>query len=396
MAFSTVAQQEKLKARTAAYWHRLATGQHLGFRKTKSGATWIARAYDSASRKQVKHALGDFGQLQPGERFDAASKAAQEWFKHMDAGGTNEVVTVADACERYAKALARKSEGKAKEARRRFAQYINSDAIACIKLPKLKRHHVADWRKRLADTPATFQRAGKRGVGRGKGKGTQTRPRAATTVDRDVACVRAALNFALAEGFVTSSLAWREELKSSGAHNRRTLYLDRAQRRALLDAVADDHLRNFISALASLPMRPGAVAALTVRDFDAKQSTLRIATDKAGAGRIILLPAQTAALVERAAKGKLPSAPLFARWDGKRWRADEWVKGVKAAASAAQLPESVIAYTLRHSGITDLVTAGLDLFTVAALAGTSVQMIEDHYGHLRADRARDALAGLVL
>jgi hypothetical protein len=32
MAFSTVAQQEKLKARPAPHWHKLAEGQHLGFR----------------------------------------------------------------------------------------------------------------------------------------------------------------------------------------------------------------------------------------------------------------------------------------------------------------------------------------------------------------------------
>ena len=396
MAFSTVAQQDKLKARTAPYWHKLATGQHLGFRKTKSGTSWIARAYDPASRKQVKRGLGDFGHLQPNERFSAASKAAREWFAHMDAGGTNEVVTVAEACERYAKALARTSEAKAKEARRRFAQYINADPIARIQLPKLRSHHVADWRKRLADTPATYLRAGERGVGRGKGKGTRTRPRAATTVDRDISCVRSALNLALADGFDTTALARREALKASGAHNRRTLYLDRDQRRALLDAVADDHLRDFLSALAALPMRPGAVAALTVRDFDARQSTLHVGADKAGAGRFVLLPTQTAALLERASKSKLPNAPLFARWDGKRWRADEWVKAIKVAAADAKLPGEVVAYTLRHSGITDLVVGGLDLFTVAQLAGTSVEMIQDHYGHLRQDVARDALARLAL
>jgi hypothetical protein len=46
--------------------------------------------------------------------------------------------------------------------------------------------------------------------------------------------------------------------------------------------------------------------------------------------------------------------------------------------------------------ITDLVTAGLDLFTVAKLAGTSVAMIEKHYGQLQHDVARRALAGLAL
>jgi integrase len=107
------------------------------------------------------------------------------------------------------------------------------------------------------------------------------------------------------------------------------------------------------------------LAALTVGDFDARQGTLRVAQDKAGAGRTIPLPPSVTANLKEAVRSKLPSAPLFARWDGKRWRADEWVKAIKAATASAGLPVATVAYSLRHSSITDLVTDGLDLFTVA-------------------------------
>jgi site-specific recombinase XerD len=63
---------------------------------------------------------------------------------------------------------------------------------------------------------------------------------------------------------------------------------------------------------------------------------------------------------------------------------------------AAKLPDAITAYAMRHSAITDLVTVGLDLLTIAQLSGTSVAMIEKHYGHLQADRAADALAKLAL
>ena len=46
--------------------------------------------------------------------------------------------------------------------------------------------------------------------------------------------------------------------------------------------------------------------------------------------------------------------------------------------------------------ITDLIQSGLDTLTVAQLSGTSVRMIEKHYGHLTRDHARDALARLRL
>ena len=179
------------------------------------------------------------------------------------------------------------------------------------------------------------------------------------------------------------------------ANGRRTLYLDRSQRRALIDHLPDDAAA-FVRALCLLPLRPGALAMLTVADFHAKQGTLRIGTDKAGAGRSVLLPEATAGLFREQAKGKMPAAPLLARWDGKTRDKDAWKGPIKAAAAAADLPAETTAYTMRHSVITDLVADGLDLFTVAALAGTSVAMIERHYGHLQQERARDALAGLAL
>ena len=65
-------------------------------------------------------------------------------------------------------------------------------------------------------------------------------------------------------------------------------------------------------------------------------------------------------------------------------------------ARAANLSDAITAYAMRRSVITDLVTGGLDLLTVAQLIGTSVAMIERHYGHHRADHAAAALAGLAL
>ena len=102
------------------------------------------------------------------------------------------------------------------------------------------------------------------------------------------------------------------------------------------------------------------------------------------------------AFFEAHARRKLPSAPLLARGDGKAWDKDSWKKPFRAAAGEAGLPNNITAYALRHSTITELVTGGLDLLTAAQVSGTSVEMIERHYGHLRADLAAAALATLTL
>jgi site-specific recombinase XerD len=87
---------------------------------------------------------------------------------------------------------------------------------------------------------------------------------------------------------------------------------------------------------------------------------------------------------------------MFARTNGKPWSKDSWKHPVKAAVHNAKLPASTSAYTLRHSVITDLVRGGLPALTVAQISGTSVSMIEQHYGHLVREDAEMALSKLSL
>jgi integrase len=381
MDLGTVKNRDKLKPQREPYWHKLAAGQYLGFRPSTigKGGTWIARYNDSEARRKPLRSLGDFGNLPPNERFTAASAEAREWFKHLSGGGAHEPVTVRQACERYAKT--------SDDAATRFARYVYGDPIAKVLLHKLTDKQVREWRRRLEAMPAM--------VTRSKTGDAVTRPRAAATVNRDMVAFRAALNLALTQGEALTARAWASALKPSEAKGRRNLYLDRDQRRALLGELPTD-AASFARGLCLLPLRPGALASLRAGDFDARKHELSIERDKAGTGRRILLPPETSALLKEQAKSKLPAAPLFARADGKAWNKDSWKGPIKAAVLAAGLPEDATAYTLRHSTITDLVQGGLDLLTIAQVSGTSVAMIEKHYGHLQRKRAAEALAGLAL
>ena len=59
----TVKNRDGLKPQREPYWQRLAVGQFLGYRPlaTGPGGNWIARYYDSETRKQQFHAMGDSG-----------------------------------------------------------------------------------------------------------------------------------------------------------------------------------------------------------------------------------------------------------------------------------------------------------------------------------------------
>lgn len=381
---SKVKEREALPSRREPHWQRIRPGCFLGYRPSvREGAgTWIARAYDEDQRGYRLKALGDFGELPGRERFGAAKKEVEAFVDLVESGGQTDkkLETIEDACRRYIKANP--------EADGRFKRHVYSDPIAKLKLAKVRRNHLKEWRQRLADKPAL--------VSRSKQGDRVTRPRAPSSINRDMAMLRAALNKILAPGAPDTESAWQEALKPiRNADRQRTLYLDRDQRRGLLGSVGDE-AEPFVRALCLLPLRPGAVANLTVADFDKRTSELSIGKDKSGKSRRILIPRDAAKLFGQQAKGKLPAAPLLMQANGKAWNKDAWKKPIADAVIMAKLPGGATAYTLRHSTITDLVNGGLPLLTVAQISDTSAEMIECHYGHLSRHAAAEALAGLAL
>lgn len=381
---SKVGKREELKPNREPYWQRLRTGCFLGFRPSKRGGkgTWIARAYDEDSGKYKVKSLGDYGTLPGNEMFAAAKRDAEALAVLVEAGGEvrAKIETVADACREYAKTRP--------EAEKRFGRYVYRDPVAKVKLAKVRRRHLKEWRDRLEAQPAL--------VTRNKGGDKRTRLRAPSTVNRDMAVFRAALGKVLSPGAPNSEAAWQEALQAHrNADGRRTLYLDREQRRALVETVVGE-AAPFARAMCLLPLRPGALAALVVGDFDKRTAELTIGKDKTGKPRRIQLPADAAKLFTTQIANKLPTAPLFMRNNGKAWNKNSWKLPIGAAVIAAGLPIGASAYTLRHSTITDLVSAGLPLLTIAQISGTSAEMIEQHYGHLASNAATEALGKLAL
>ncbi len=71
--------------------------------------------------------------------------------------------------------------------------------------------------------------------------------------------------------------------------------------------------------------------------------------------------------------------------DLHNWRRREWYPALEAAGIAKRGP-----YHLRHTFATEALAAGVSIFELARLMGTSVAMIDERYGHL----ARDSEAAI--
>lgn len=379
---SKVTDRDSLKPRREPYWHKISKGCYVGYRKmTPSGdGTWLARCLLDGERKQSYKPFGEYSDLPEYKRFDAAQEDAAIWFKHLGKGGSNKAETLRDACNRYVEHLFDCGKlATSKDVLRRFNAYVlNNDSLANTELQKLTPTTLAKWRRELAKTPT------KAGANRGG-------ERSQSSLNRDMTCLRSALNLALQEGMCTNDYAWREKLKQiEDADKRREVYLDSSQRKALATA-ADDDLALLIKALSLLPVRPGALAHLKVGDYDRRLKTLRIGKDKTGA-RTIALPDRTAKFFAELTTNRMPNLPLLTRTNGTAWNKDSWKKPFRAAALKADLPANITLYALRHSTITELVHGGLDLLTVGQVSGTSQRMIEKHYGHLVSEQSRKALA----
>lgn len=379
---SKVSGRENLELRREPHWMRLGTGNSLGFRRMTSSSegTWIARYWDSIQSKKPMKSLGEFRELPKNQRFTAAKIEAENWFQHLGRGGQAGTYTVTNACGDYAKHV-RSTKGvkAANDASTRFKNYVLDDpAFASVELSKLTPQVIEKWLDRVRKRPSTA------GANRGQ-------LRSDSTLNRDITPFRAALNYALGQAYISSDFAWKNKLKPlKNADTKRQLYLDKEQRKLLIDLSADD-LKLFVQGLCKLPLRPGALASLVVRDFDPRLNVIQIADDKGKEFRLLHLPESAAALFLMATKDQMPETPIFRRDNGKAWNKDSWKVAIKDAVEAAALPADTTAYTLRHSTITDLVHAGVDLLTVAQISGTSVRMIEKHYGHLRSNVAKSAL-----
>ena len=375
MKIQNVADREKLAVRPDPYWVKVAKGCYLGFRKTSSTlpGTWLARCQIDTDKREFK-TFGDYALVTGSERYRLALKDASTWFAHLAKGGQVEGITVLQACQRYTETLDNPASG---EYSKRYANCIAPYKLANISLDKLTPRDVAAWRKAHTAAPCI--------TGPRKGQ-----PRSASTLNRDMAAVRAALNQAKHDGFTTTDFAWQRELGAvPGATGRRDTYLGRVEIDAFMTCL-DADAKPFFKALCLIPLRPGAMAQATVGDFNKALGVLSVTKDKTKKIQIALPPV-TREFFAAQCLNKLPGALLFARGDGVAWTKDTWPAPFNRAAKLASLPAQACTYSLRHAGITNMIQAGIDVLTVAQISNTSVRMIEATYGHLTASHSVNAL-----
>lgn len=379
----SISGRKKLALRREPYWHRVAPGQALGYRVLSSGAgTWVARWTnpDDSTQKNT-HALGAFTDYSESERFDKARAAAVVWFQQC-VGGRPEVITVAQVCAEYVEDR-RKVKGAncAADAEGRFKRTVYGHKIAKQELHKLTSKDLKRWLEGLIDEAIDDD------------DDLDSLRAAKDSANRNLASIKAALNYGFVSGYCPSPAEWNRVRSFGRTAKRRERYLTSAERKALLLA-ASPELQRFIKAMLLTACRPAELTNALVSHFDARKKCLTV--DGKTGRRTIPLTDEAVQHLKNCAEDKSLDSHLISRNNGQTWSRYLWRDQMQRARKAANLGEDISMYSLRHAAITDLCVAGIDLLSVARIAGTSIQMISSNYGHLNGEVIGEKLRSVKL
>lgn len=362
-------KRSKLTPRREPYWDRVEAGCYLGFRVAQAGGgTWIARWRDDSGKQNYK-ALGG------GIDHPEALKSARAWFKHCQQGASPQIITVGDACRDYINNKRTEDGNKpANEAETRFKRLVYGTPLESVPLDKLQASRIRKWR----DAQLI------------KSNDDDEERRNKDTINRNLVILKAALNFAFKSQHIGTDSGWKSITKFKGVGGQRERFLSTNELQDILKA-CPDNLGRFCRGLLLLGCRPGELAGAKVGDFDKNAGTL-ILDGKTGK-RTITLSSDAAGFIMECCRLKTNAVHIFLRDDGLPWTKDSWKKPFQKAviASGVSNPKGIVIYSLRHAALSQMVGSGLDSFIVAQIAGTSVAMIEKHYGHMHHSKNRAVL-----
>ena len=401
--------RSRLKARHEIYWQSVMAGVFLGYRRGKTGGSWIARVRSGANYTKARLGIADDAApegdgeivLSHSQAVAAAIAFAQTAQRPAKPRTYGTGCTVKDAIDEYLKDLAARRPGSSgiATARQQVDRYV---------IPKLGDRLVSSLRtKELTD----FVRAVASSAPTVRGKGDQKRV-ARTDVDmadpavmrsrfetakRVWTTLRAALTFAWRESLdgVKDDSAWRKvKLQAPAVEEKPPRMLTDGEVQALLKACGESDLRLLIEASLHTGARLGEITAMQARDF--RDDAVDIRQTKPVNPKTLHQPltAEGAEFFKSAAKGKAPTDLLFTRADGSPWAKSQHAREMREVLAKAKIPDASFK-TLRATYGKRLLLATGDLEKVRQALGHADQRItRKHYAQFLKGEMAEAVSRL--
>ncbi|NNF58590.1 MAG: site-specific integrase [Rhodothermaceae bacterium] len=148
-------------------------------------------------------------------------------------------------------------------------------------------------------------------------------------------------------------------------------------------------LRDWIQFGLGTGLRPGEQAALRWSDVRLDEGTVRVrGTKTEGSAHPVPVAGEALETLRRRAMALADEGNglVFTGAGGGAVEMRYLSKRLQKLAASADIAKNVTAYSLRHSYGTKMAAAGVPLLDLARIMGTSVAMIERHYGHYCPER----------
>jgi integrase len=379
----------KLAVRRDPYWHLIAEGQHLGYRKSgEMQGTWIARLYTREKGRRF-HALGIADDSAPANEktvlsFQQALEAAQVWFGSLSygdlAGVTSGPYTVEQTMNDY---LAHLATAKRKPQYRTGAivKAHILPTLGAVELSKLTHGKVRAWRDALAETaPRLRTKVGKPQAYRTVDEGSQRARQA--TANRILTVLKAALNYAKTESRrIATDAAWVDVKPFAKVDVPKVRFLTPDEVTAVVGK-CDADFQSLVKGALLTGCRYGELTAMTVADFNPKDGQVYVAQSKNGEARYVDLNDAGIEFFKHLSSGRKPNEALFLRSIGKAWKTSEQFRPMNAACDAAKI-DGVTFHILRHTYASHSLMAGMTIEVLAQQLGhKDTRITMRHYAHL--------------
>ncbi len=355
----TITKRRKLKPRKSPYWQKVSVGKYIGFYRSVDGGSWHARILLDGKRyfSPLNGAIDS--------NFEDMLILAGKWYNKAAKSNNPDNVkqTIENTVDDYIQYLKNNRPNDAAYRTRKQLEKHLLPTLGAIELNKLTDTRLKNWRDSLIDID---------------GNPEEVR-RSKDSANRVLSMAKAAFNMAFQSdgSAVESDAAWRKTkpFKKVGASRR--LFLKDKQVTSLINH-STGGLQQLVMAGVYTGARAGELTSVLVEDFNHKNATLEVngKTDQ----RIIVLSDDAVSFFKEAVAGKLPDAHIFTRDTGEQWISNNYNREFRRAVAYADLPENTVFYSLRHYHISKALKAKIPMQLIAENCGTSVRMIEEHYG----------------
>jgi site-specific recombinase XerD len=356
----TVTKRNKLQP-SSRTWEKVSKGRYIGFLKGVKQNSWLCRTVVDGT-----HSYNTFKNSEEWS-YEEALKASSEWFEgQVDIMPDAITMTVKDAVDHYQKCLTKEKKNPQLviENIGRVKRHL-SDSLNKTKLNSITKIQIDKFRNGIAT-----------------GEGDEAIRKSKVTANRVLNILKAILNRAYQDQLVGSNRAWDIVKPFQDVEEARQLFLSEKEVNNYLGST-EGAFKALCRACVLTGNRVGSLSNALVKDLDKLEATLKLRTFK-GNGKIkvwdCFLSDAALKFFKEQAKGKLPNAPLLPKDNGEPWGKNGYTRLMNATKIKAKMPADFDMYAFRHYYISKALLAGIQAQVIAENCGTSVRMIEKHYG----------------